>query len=107
MSEVRKSCETFQATIYISGDYDMALEVCRQFCEIGFCVSVTETEYIYTYGQESGVIVGIINYPRFPAKQSDLRDVVWNLAHKLCVQLHQGSFTVVYPDITEYYSRKE
>lgn len=34
---------------------------------VGLCVSITPTNYFYTQGNEPGVIVGLINYPRFPS----------------------------------------
>lgn len=34
---------------------------------VGLCVSVTDTEFVYVNGRESGMAVELINYPRFPS----------------------------------------
>ncbi len=62
-------------SIFIAGDYDKAHEICRAHCDaVGLCVTVTATSYIYTGGEEAGVIVGLINYPRFPSEPADAPD---------------------------------
>ena len=44
-----------------------ALELCQEYCnEVGLCVTVTPTTYVYKDGQEPGIVVGLIRYPRFP-----------------------------------------
>lgn len=49
----------------------------------GGCVTITETDFIYTNGTEKGVIIELINYPRFKAKRKDL----WNIAEVIAKQL--------------------
>ena len=71
-----KNCKTFKADIYVGlqEGYDGHIyrigevaKLCQEYCDkTGFGVTVTPTEFIYTDGNETGVIVGIINYPRFP-----------------------------------------
>jgi hypothetical protein len=73
-------------------------EVCRKYCdEKGFCVSVTPTNYIYTHGQEHGVIVGIINYPRFPSNDEILKARALELADLLRKEMGQKKVTVMMP----------
>lgn len=56
---------------------DEVRDAVKRYCnDIGFCVSLTQTEFIYTNGSESGVIIGLINYPRFPSNE----DVLWRHA---------------------------
>lgn len=100
--------DSFASTIYIAGDYDQAREACRQFClERGLCVTVTRTTYIYSGGEEAGVAVGLINYPRFPTERGDLANLARELGEFLMEWLHQMSFTVVGPDSNVWYSRRE
>ncbi len=82
--------------------------ICLDYCDdVGLCVTVTETVYCYTGGESAGVIVGLINYPRFPAKP----EVIWRhaeaIAVKLCEGLAQQSFTIQAPDHTKFYSKRE
>ena len=50
--------------------------ICQKFVdEVGQCVSVTPTEFIYTKGNEEGVVVGFIIYPRFPKKKKQIRNL--------------------------------
>lgn len=46
--------------------------ICQKYCdEIGFCVSITPTKYIYSFGSEKGFVIGIIAYPRFPKDKAN------------------------------------
>ncbi|RJG46552.1 hypothetical protein [Mesorhizobium sp. DCY119] len=93
--------------IFIAGDLAQAKQVCREYCmEVGACVTVEPVDYIYTGGEEAGIRVGFINYPRFPtdaeaifAKASDLAG---RLMHRLC----QQSYSIVGPDKTVWFSRR-
>ena len=52
----------------MAGDIEVARKVCHDFCdELGWCVTVTPTTYVYRGREEAGFIVGAINYARFPA----------------------------------------
>ncbi len=103
-----KSAETFPITIYVGGDPKDAERICRQYCmEVGFCVTVTPTEYIYKGGQESGVIVGIINYPRFPREPQELIKHAMALTGKLMDGLFQESATVETPVCTQWISKRD
>lgn len=98
---------TIRYDIFIAGDVAQAKQLCREFClEQGLCVTVEPVAYIYTGGEEAGVRVGLINYPRFPTEKSSLRNVAKALAHKLMLGLCQHSYTMAGPDETEWYSRR-
>lgn len=72
--------------------------VCQEYCdEKGFCVSVTPTKYIYTRGNEPGVIVGVISYPRFPSDNGELRRRALELAEKLRTACGQYKVSVMMP----------
>lgn len=99
------SCPSLPISIFIAGDYDAARQICRDFCDaVGFCVTVTATSYVYTGGEEAGVIVGLINYPRFPASQAELADRALRLADRLREGLGQDSYSIQYPDTTVWHS---
>jgi hypothetical protein len=63
---IEVSAEQHQYDIYIAGSYEAAKEICAEFCEDGFCVSVAPVCFVYKYGREDGVRVTLINYARFP-----------------------------------------
>lgn len=87
--------DTIEIKIYIAGDYREAKRICREFCfENGFCVSVYEADYIYTGGEESGIIVNCINYPRFKSTYGELYQKARALADMLMTGLYQHSYTL-------------
>jgi hypothetical protein len=97
--------ETYYARIYIAGDLDQAKQVCREECaKEGLCVTVSPSSYIYTGGEESGIIVGLINYPRFPAQRTAVYKRAQQLGHCLLRRLCQRSFTIETPTETIRYS---
>lgn len=98
---------TFWAEIAIAGNYDDARRTCRQFCEDGLCVTVTQTTFIYTGGEQSGVLVRLINYPRFPSKPSEIEAKAMELAEHLRAALYQDSFTVITPEKSTWVTRRE
>jgi hypothetical protein len=75
----RNEAPTFTAAIYIAGDLNAARATCRDFCMTSLCVTIEPVEFIYTGGSETGVRVGLINYPRFPAEP----DAIWPKAEAL------------------------
>ncbi|WP_422383299.1 hypothetical protein [Roseibium album] len=104
---IEKTEPTFWAEIAIAGDYDDARRTCRKFCESGLCVTVTKTSFIYTGGEQSGVLVRLINYPRFPATPAEIEAKAIELAHDLRDHLFQDSFTVITPEKSTWFTRRE
>lgn len=97
---------TYWARIYIAGNRADAERVCRSFTfGNGACVTVTPTEYVYSGGQESGVIVGLINYPRFPSTPEKIDEQAEWIAECLMEALHQRSYTIETPKSTRWFSR--
>jgi len=97
---------TAWARIYMAGSLADAERVCREWAfNEGGCVTVTPTNYVYSGGQESGFIVGFINYPRFPATQEAILSRANLLAQKLADALHQRSWTVETPETTTWVTR--
>lgn len=97
---------TFRVDIFIAGDRRAATEACREFCLEGLCVSITEADFVFTGGMESGVRVGLINYPRFPATRTQLQETGQRLGRFLIERLHQSSCTVVSDLDTVFLSRR-
>lgn len=105
---MNKTEPTFWAEICIAGDFDMAVELCQGFVdEFGLCVTVTPTMYVYTGGYEDGVLVRLINYPRFPAHWFEILGQASKLAKHLKIGLGQGSYSIVTPDKTYWVSTRE
>jgi hypothetical protein len=98
---------TYQFDIYIAGDYALACNLLQKYVERGECVSITPCDYIYKYGRESGVKVTLINYPRFPRAAYVLEKIAKEIGEILMDGLSQGSFTVVCPNRSFYYNRRD
>ncbi len=105
-----KTVNTFTATIYVglrnndAGDsfpVGLAKQICQDYVnQVGLCVTVTETTFVYTNGSEPGVIVGLINYPRFPSGSYAIRQHALQLARRLRKGLKQKRVSVVFPNET-------
>lgn len=102
-----KDCETYWAKIYMAGDINQAKNVCQEFVMDGLCVNIRETDYVYTMGRESGFCVEIINYPRFPSSSGDILLKTEKLGTLLLERLFQGSFTIMTPTKTYWFTRRE
>lgn len=74
-----------------------AEDICQRYVDdIGWCVTVTPTRYIYKNGNEDGVIVGVIYYPRFPLCDIDLTKMTLQLADLLRRELGQHRVSVYF-----------
>ena len=101
---------TYKADIYLGLRYkydgdiqpiEMVKNICQKYCdEVGACVTITETEFIYTEGNENGVIVGFIKYPRFPQQSHKIKSESIHLANLLMIELNQFRCSVVCSDDT-------
>ena len=102
--------DTYWARIYVGlkelsngmlYSVDKAKQLCQDYVnDLGLCVNVTETEFIYTGGGEPGVIIELINYPRFPCRDTVIRNHARVLAKKLLEGLKQLRLSIVFPDYT-------
>ena len=93
--------------LWMGGDFDDARRAAREYCERGACLAVQPVAYVYTHGEEAGVCVTLINYPRFPSSLPDMWAQAREVAEHMARALHQGSYSVEGPDLTEFYSRRE
>jgi hypothetical protein len=102
-----KECETCWAKIFIAGPIQVAEQVLREITFEGLCVNIFPNKYIYRGGEESGYIVELINYPRFPSTKAVLYNKALEVANTLMEKTFQGSFTVMCPDKTIFISRRD
>lgn len=112
-----KTVKTFWATIFVGTKnikediiyhLGVAEYICQEYCnEVGLCVSFTPTTYIYTKnpqrlnsGQEPGIIIQLINYPRFSDSLENIEKKAVKLAKLLKKQLRQYKITIMMPEKT-------
>ena len=103
----RAAVTSYPVSIFIGGSGKDAAILARGYCDdVGLCVTVTETRYVYTGGLTFGVIVGLINYPRFPSEPVEIWAHAEALGAILCRRLNQESYTIQAPDKTEWFSHR-
>jgi hypothetical protein len=105
-----KTVPTYTATIYVGlkeratgmlvPESD-AIQIIENYVDsVGLCVSVTPTRFVYTNGGEPGLIVGLINYPRFPSTSEHISQHAIALAEALRKGCKQLGVSIVLPDHT-------
>ena len=105
---IRRETPTHVVELFIAGDRDTAIQICRRYCmDVGLCVTIDATEFVYSGGAETGVRIGLTNYPRFPATGDALWDTAEKLAHALLEGLCQWSVLIRSPARTLWLSRRE
>lgn len=104
-----ETAATYWVKLYLSGPIEQAKQILRRECLTeGLCVTVEPTTFIYTGGEESGYMMGLINYPRFPSNPANIRERAMQLASMLLAETYQHSALVMDPLATEWLSiRKE
>lgn len=103
-----ETLDSYRATVYVAGDPQVCAKVCREFClRVGACVTLKPCDYIYTGGAESGVEVGFIQYPPFPASTNTILERALALGQLLAEANSQWSYTVVGTDETVFRSRRK
>lgn len=105
---------TYTGLIYLAGPIEEAKQIIRrEVLKEPLCVSIQPLHYIYPGAEETGYIVRVINYPRFPVE--DLNPLVARtveLAKVLMSATYQRSCTIEWPDRSVYlenpaYNRKD
>lgn len=92
---------TCQVKIYLSGPIEVAKQVIREhLLTHPLCVTIEPTTFIYTGGEESGYVVGLLNYPRFPTAPNELSVRGGILANLLLERTFQRSALLVTPEQT-------
>jgi hypothetical protein len=83
-----------------------AREIIQKYCNsVGLGVTVVFGTCVYTNGNEPCVIIGFINYPRFPKSPNEVYSQAEELGNKLADSMEQERFTIVAPDFTRMYER--
>ena len=78
-----------------------AIAICQKYCdEVGLCVTVTGTRYVYTNGGEYGCLIRLINYPRFPSTQKKILGHATVLAKQLLDEFKQYKVSIICPKKT-------
>lgn len=102
-------CTTYQVTLVISRVDKQGISrngrvVIQEFVDnVGLCVTVTETSFLFSYGAEVGYLIGFINYPRFPKTPTQIDNLAILLGEKLKAHLDQTRYSIIYPDRTVTY----
>lgn len=83
-----KESPAYAVTIFVAGNnVSLVEEICQKYCDdVGLCVTVDMTLYVYTGAKEFGLKIGLINYARFP----DTPQAIWAKAEELAEQLRLG-----------------
>ena len=101
------SVPTFWVRIYLAADFDVAKQICREYCyNQGLCVNIHKCNYIFTGGEEYGCCVELINYPRFPNTPKNILKIAKKLALTLVCMSCQHSVLIMTPTTTEWYTRR-
>lgn len=108
MKPLIKVEKSFPITIHIAGKYHVAQKILQKYCdEVGYCVTLRTVQYIYKDGNDHGLSVGLINYPRFPSDPITLTNKAIEIAELLRVGLKQESYSVETPVETIWYSYRK
>ena len=100
--------QTYWVKLYISGPIEVAKQELRAEClEEGLCVTIEPTSFIYTGGEESGYIVGFINYPRFPLPPEKINERARKVMLRLLKATHQQSALMMTPETTNWVTTRE
>lgn len=104
---IEKTLPTYTVQLYIAGDIDAAKQWLRRECyQKGLCVTVEPTTFVYTGGEEQGMVIGFAAYPRFPKEKSELWQRARLIADGLLQELAQHSFMLVDQYNTTWVSRR-
>jgi len=105
-----KSLETITAKIFLGlregyGDRVHNIDEVKDFLQrytdrISLCLTVTPTTFIYKDGREDGVIIGLINYPRFPTTREKLKQTAEEIANMCKEEYKQNRVSIEYQDQT-------
>lgn len=104
----RVQVPSYPVSIFIAtNSHGNAEAICSEYCDdVGLCVTVTATRFVYVNGGDPGYIIGLINYPRFPKEPAAIWAHAEALAERLCEGLWQQSYTIQAPDKTVWFSHR-
>jgi hypothetical protein len=78
-----------------------AYDIIKEFIkEYPTCVNVTRNHFLYVNGEEPGICVEFINYPRFESSYGEIERKAIKLATRLMKGLKQNRVSIVMPGTT-------
>lgn len=105
---LRKEENTYWAKIYLSGPIEVAKQIIRRECKKeGLCVTIEQSLFIYTGGEENGYVIGLLNYPRFPSVPDKILKRAEELAALLLEETYQNSALIMSPQRTFWITDRE
>jgi hypothetical protein len=75
---------------------EVSEEICNYCTEVGQCVTISPTRFAYVNGEELGLIIGFINYARYPASEAEIRFRARTLATRLMKKFKQYRVTITF-----------
>jgi hypothetical protein len=85
----------------IEHDLSEVENICQQYCnKIGYAVTVQPTKFVYKNGNESGCVIGLINYPRFPSTEEEIIRKAFEIGREVAIATKQLRFSIVCSDKT-------
>lgn len=98
---------TYWARIYLAGPIEVAKQIIREECfPGGLCVTIEPTTFIFKQGEETGYVIGLLNYPRFPESAESISDRAERLMRRLLDGTFQGSACYMTPTFTRWVSKR-
>lgn len=105
---LKEMCPSATFKVYVAGDYNTARQILNDYCSAnGACFSIHPMDYIYTGGEEAGLCVTLINYPRFPKSEKELAELAEHIGWLLAGGLNQKSYSVEGPETTRWFSSRD
>lgn len=92
---------SFTAKLYIGGDIQTAKRLINKMVYFeGMCVTIDPTTFVYTGGEEAGMVIGLINYPRFPSAPEQIKAKATAIGDMLIRELNQRTYLILCSDET-------
>lgn len=105
---IKQTTDTWWIRLYAAGPIEVAKQTIRRYClEVGLCVNIYPNTYIYTGGEETGYVVELVNYPRFPVDRTELEKTAEQLAVRLLDDTFQHSIMWMDPTTTTWISKRK
>jgi len=100
-------CPAFDVRVCIAGKLSAIRDACSQFVLRGLCVSIQPADYVSTGSVEEGVVIGLINYARFPSTSEKIEQTARELAEYLLFAVAQRSCSVITPTKSIFIERAD